>query len=117
MIELEDNMEPEDVEPIVKSTNRAQERCGKFLNNFNLFNTTSSLTLDGERRVKSVCGGVCCLILLTFIFLVTYHFLSIYFNNNDYILSYEKKLDDANDIESNIALKVGENFKFVLGFI
>lgn len=78
-----------------------------------MFSTNAYLTLDGKRSVKSVCGGVCCIILLIFMIIVVQHFLTLY-SLNLYTVSYEKKL--FIDHPEKIELETGEDFMLAISF-
>lgn len=119
LVESGPDLEKENVTNELNKANREKEKCRKLIQNFNLFSDNAYLTLDGKREVKSVCGGVCCLILLVLIIFLTQHYLTIYFNANDYILSYQKATFNDNPDESDrrIDLTVGKDFKFIVSFI
>lgn len=83
-----------------------------------MFTDDAYLTLDGKRTVTSMCGGVFCLILLVFIILLTQHYMTIYFEANNYVLSYEKAIytELVDDSMKTMELKTGDNFKFLINF-
>lgn len=111
-------MEKEPVTYELNHTNREKESCKSIINTLDLFTDDAYLTLDGKRTVTSMCGGVFCLILLVFIILLTQHYMTIYFEANNYVLSYEKAIytELVDDSMKTMELKTGDNFKFLINF-
>ncbi|TXI92590.1 MAG: hypothetical protein E6Q33_06340 [Neisseriales bacterium] len=89
-----------------------------MIDNLDLFADDAYMTLDGHRKITSLCGGVCFFILLIFIILLTQHFLSIYFDANDYVMSYEKAIYTSGLSEDSKVLHLtsGTDFKFLVAF-
>lgn len=80
------------------------------------FKNPAELTLDGERDVKSIIGGVMFFILAALIIIVVAYFLKIYLNGTDFTVSQRRLIDsDLNVIDSDTLGELKQGINLVSG--
>lgn len=65
-----------------------------ILKKMDVFKVPAELTLDGQRDVKSICGGLMFFVVAALVIIVVVHFLQIYNQGTDYTVSHRKFIDD-----------------------
>ena len=91
-----------------------------------IFKNPPEFTLEGQRDVKSVCGGLMCFVLLILVLVVSTHFMQLYVDGKDFTVSQRRFIDTDKDIIDyldtfgeiypGIKLTTGQNFKFAVSF-
>jgi hypothetical protein len=91
-----------------------------------IFKNPPEFTLEGQRDVKSVCGGLMCFVLLILVLVVSTHFMQLYVDGRDFTVSQRRFIDTDKDIVDyldtfgeiypGIKLTTGQNFKFAVSF-
>lgn len=95
-IPKDEELEVEDV-TVNEQVYKKRSTFEKVLGKIDIFSNNNQLTFEGKRSVQSICGGVTCILFLILTILLTQYFLTVYFDESEYSVSYETIYDNKNE--------------------